>query len=130
MSRLARSLIRRKGEIAVWRIRVEGARNIVTGYPAVTWISGVFFDCDCFDPDCFVCDSNIEIIREHISTREETVAGTRVTRQVVAFFTWAPLHKYDQVDYHGKTFEVESIEYPLYLDGYRSFQRAVMVEVI
>ena len=130
MSRLARSLIRRKGEIAVWRIRVEGARNIVTGYPAVTWISGVFFDCDCFDPDCFVCDSNIEIIREHISTREETVAGTRVTRQVVAFFTWAPIQKYDQIDYHGKTFEVESIEYPLYLDGYRAFQKAIMVEVI
>lgn len=130
MSLLARSLIRRKGETAVWRIRSEGARSTVTGHPVITWISGIFFDCDCFDPDCFVCDSNIEIIREHISTREETIAGTRVTRQIIAFFTWAPLHEGDQIDYHDKTYEVESLEYPLYLNNVRAFQRAIMVEVI
>lgn len=106
-----------------------GARSTVTGHPVITWISGIFFDCSCFDPDCFVCDGNIEIIREHISTREVEVAGTRVTRMQVAFFTWAPIQKYDQIDYHGRTFEVDSAEYRLYLDGTRSFQRAVMVEV-
>lgn len=129
MTYLPRSLIRRKGETAVWRSRQLGARSSVTGYPVITWISGVCFDCDCFDPDCFLCDYNIKIIREHISTREETIAGNRMTRKVVAFFTWAPLHKYDQVDYHGDTFEVESVEYKLWLNGKRSFNRAVMVEV-
>jgi len=129
MSLLARSLIRRKGETAVWRRRILGARDAVTGHPAITWMSGIFFDPDCFDCDCFVCDSNIEIIREHINTREETIAGNRMTRKVVAFFTWAPIHKYDQIDYHGDTFEVESVEYRLWLNGERSFQRAIMVEV-
>ena len=127
MSRLPRSLIRRKGEVAVWRIRHLGARSTVTGHPAITWISGVFFDPECFDCDCFVCDSNIEIIREHISTRE--IEGTRMTRKQVSFFTWAPINKYDQIDYHGETYEVDSVEYNLYLDGSRAFQRAVMVEV-
>jgi len=129
MSRLPRSLIRRKGETAVWRIRNLGARSTVTGHPVITWISGVFFDPSCFDCDCFVCDSNIEIIREHISTREVEVAGTRMTRKQISFFTWAPIAKYDQVDYHGETYEVDSVEYRLYLDGYRSFNRAICVEV-
>jgi len=101
----------------------------VTGHPAITWFSGLCFDCDCFDPDCFLCDYNIEIIREHISTREETIAGNRMTRKVVAFFTWAPIRKYDQIDYHGDTFEVESVEYRLWLNNERSFNRAIMVEV-
>jgi len=129
MSRLARSLIARKGETAVWRQRVEGARSSVTGHPAITWLSGDCFDCDCFDPDCFICDYVIKIIREHISTREETIAGTRMTRKVVVFFTWEPIRKYDQIDYHGDTFEVESVEYRLWLNNERSFNRAVMVEV-
>jgi len=101
----------------------------VTGHPAVTWLSGLCFDCSCFDPDCFLCDYVIEIIRQHISTREVEVAGTRMTRKQVSFFTWAPINKYDQIDYHGGTYEVDSVEYNLYLDGSRAFQRAVMVEV-
>ena len=128
MSRLARSLIARKGETAVWRSRVLGARDAVTGHPTITWISGECFDCDCFDPDCFLCDYEIKIIREHISTREVEVAGTRMTNKVVAFFTWEPIQKYDQIDYHGDTFEVESVEYRLWLNGERSFNRAIMVE--
>jgi len=130
MSLLARSLIRRKGEVANWRVRKLGARDVNTGYPAVSWQSGVFFDPSCFDCDCFVCDSQIEIIKEHISTREVEVAGTRMTQQVVAFFTWAPIQKYDQVDYHGIAYEVESAEYPLYLGGTFSHQRAVMAQVM
>lgn len=129
MALLPRSLIRRKGEVAVWRIRNEGARATASGHPAITWISGIFFDPDCFDCDCFVCDSNIEIIRERVSTREEEVAGTRVTKQVVTFFTWAPIRKYDRIDYNGVTYEVESVEYPVYLHSVRSYQRATMVEV-
>lgn len=128
MSRLARSLIDRKGEPAAWRSRVLGARDSVTGHPAVTWLGGECFDCTCFDPDCFLCDYNINIIREHISTREVEVAGSRMTNKVVAFFTWSPIKKYDQIDYHGDTFEVESVEYRLWLDGERSFCRAIMVE--
>jgi len=128
MSLLARSLIRRKGENAVWRIRQLGARSAVTGHPAITWLSGIFFDPDCFDCDCFVCDSNIEIIRERVSTREETIAGNRMTKKVVTFFTWAPIRKYDQIDYQGDTFEVESVEYRLWLNNVRAFQRAIMVE--
>ena len=128
MSRLARSLIARKGETAVWRHRVLGVRNAVTGHPAITWMSGVCFDCTCFDPACFLCDYNIEIIREHISTREVEVAGNRMTNKVVAFFTWAPIEKNDEIDYHGDTFEVESVEYRLWLNAERSFNKAIMVE--
>jgi len=52
-----------------------------------------------------------------------------MTRKVVVFFTWEPIRKYDQIDYHGDTFEVESVEYRLWLNNERSFNRAVMVEV-
>jgi len=128
MSRLARSLIARKGETAVWRQRSLGVRSGTTGHPAISWIYGVCFDCDCFDPDCFLCDYNIEVIRERVSTREKWIAGNRVTEKVVTFFTWAPIAKYDQIDYHGETFEVESVEYRLYLNGERAFQRAVTVQ--
>lgn len=129
MAFLPRSLIRRKGETAVWRIRQLGARDTVTGHPTITWLSGIFFDPNCFDCDCFVCDSNIKIIRERVTTREVEIAGNRMTKKVITFFTWAPLHKYDQIDYHGDTYEVESVEYRLWLNGQRSFQRAICVEV-
>ena len=128
MSRLPRSLIARKGETAVWRVRILGARDAVTGHPAITWMSGLCFDCECFDPDCFLCGYNIPIIRERVSTREVEIAGNKMTKKVVTFFTWAPLHKYDQIDYHGDTFEVESVEYRLWLNEERSFNKAIMVE--
>jgi len=128
MSRLAPSFIKRKGETATWRSRVLGSRDSVTGHPAITWISGLCFDCDCFDPDCFLCDYNIEIIKSKISTREVEVAGTRMTRKHIRFFTWAPIKKYDQIYYHGETYEVESVETHYYLNGARSYQDAEMVE--
>jgi len=117
------------GEPAVWRSRQLGARSAVMGFPVITWVTGVCFDCDCFDPDCFLCDHNIEIIKEHVSTREVEVGDTRLTQRMVKFFTWAPIKKGDQIDYHGEVYEVESVEYRLYLTGQRSYQHAVMAEV-
>lgn len=129
MTYLPRSLIRRKGEPAVWRIRQEGARSTITGHPALTWLSGVFFDPACFDCDCFVCDANIEIIVKDITTREETIAGTRMTKKVIKFFTWPRLHKYDQIDYHGETYEVESSESKHHLNGQFAYQDCIMAQV-
>lgn len=128
MSLLAPSFIKRMGEPAIWRNRILSDRAAVTGFPEVTWEVGVCFDCDCFDPDCFLCDHNIEVIKEHISTREAEIGGTRLTQRVVKFFTWAPISKGDEVEYHGETYVVESVEYRLYLTGERSYQHAVMVE--
>ena len=105
-----------------------GDRLSTTGHPKVTWISGLCFDCTCFDPDCFLCDYNIEIIKSKISTREVEVAGTRMTRKHIRFYTWAPIKKYDQITYHGETYEVESVETHYYLNGQRSYQDAEMVE--
>ena len=115
------------GEKAVWRARELGDRNVVTGFPAVTWFSGLCFDCTCFDPDCFLCDYIIEVIKKHVSTREVEVGGTRMTQKVIQFYTWAPINKYDQVDYHGETFEVESVQTIYYLNGLRAYQDCVMV---
>lgn len=128
MSRLAPSFIKRKGEEAIWRQRVLGDRDAVTGHPAVTWFSGLCFDCTCFDPDCFLCDYVIEIIKQKISTRELEVAGTRTTRKHIRFYTWAPIQKYDEIDYHRETYVVESVNPHYFLNGQRSFQDAEMVE--
>ena len=128
MSRLAPSFIKRMGEPAVWRSRQLGARSAVTGFPVVTWLSGICFDCTCFDPDCFLCDYNIEVLKEIISTREIDVGGTRMTQKVIKFFTWAPIEKDDELDYHGETYVVESVGYDLYLTGAKSYQHCVMVE--
>lgn len=116
------------GETAIWRSRQLGARSTTTGFPAITWYSGLCFDCGCFDPDCFLCDYVIEVIKDEVSTREVDIGGTRATQKVIRFYTWAPIAKYDQIDYHGETYEVESVESRYYLTGTRAFQRAIMVE--
>lgn len=50
-----------------------------------------------------------------------------MTQKAIQFYTWAPINKYDQVDYHGETFEVESVQTIYYLNGLRAYQDCVMI---
>lgn len=129
MTYVPRSFVRRRGETAAWRIKTYGARNAVTGVPAITWVSGVFFAADCFDPDCFVTDGEIEIVKREVSTREVEVAGTRETRKQIKFYTWPRLNVGDQIDVYGETYEVESSRSVYHKNNRYSYSDCVMVEV-
>jgi hypothetical protein len=129
MTYTARSFIRRRGESAIWRIKQYGARNAVTGFPAVSWLAGVFFDPACFCCDCFVCDGEIEIVKREIATREVEVAGTRETRKQIKFFTWPKLHVGDEVDVYGETYEVESSKSVYHKNNLYAYSDCVMIQV-
>ena len=82
------------GETATLHTRVEGGRDPVTQWPALTWT-----------------DSTIKIFVNEIQTREvDSVDAGRITEKVLRAFIRGDqdIAHLDKVTYHGELYEVES----------------------
>lgn len=99
------------GEDAVWLRRVLGARDATTGWPTVTWMVGGCFDCDCFDPTCFLCGGTIKIMVDRMSTIPRDTPQGRVVETRAQMYTMAAIHLKDQIVYAGHYWEVEDANF-------------------
>ena len=120
------------GEYATHLRQTLGARNAVTGQPAVTWVpvgDAGDFACGDFDPLDFDVAGCIKIMVKTLSSREMEPTAGRVTDNRLRFYTVADIRHRDRVIYHSVTYEVETepIEH-YHLTGER-YRDATCIEV-
>ena len=126
--------IDRHGETVQWQRRILGARDAVTNWPAVSWLSEGDFDDDDFDCDDFFCDGDVTAFEikgmfKRLGIREIDEASGRVTEKRVQMDTYSPVQHLDRIVYNDQIYEVESAPVDHDLRGVFRYRTCILMLV-
>ena len=129
-----RPFINRFGETVTWYRRTHGARDAITQWPEITWLTAGDFDDDDFDCDDFFCDGDVDSIEitgmfKRIGIRETDVRVGRVTEVRLQMDTYQPVNHMDRIVYNADIYEVESVPRDHDLRGAFRYRTCILVKV-
>lgn len=129
-----RPFIDRFGETVLWYRRTLGARDAITQWPEITWLTAGDFDDGDFDCDDFFCDGDVDSIEikgmfKMIGIRESDQRAGRVSEVRLQMDTYQPVNHMDRIVYNDDVYEVETVPRDHDLRGAFRYRTCILVKV-